>query len=775
MLYNNYDYQTDNLDIIAIGKIFKKHFRFIENRELLEKLPKPKDISEIYELFNQQEWLTKNQEYIDIIKKALSYTNPDFRFNKTLTKTSKAQILNYDDYINIKNSVESFCFLLKKGKVPFLEGNDFQKIQSSFKYFNRHCELLFDFKSNALITYKHPDLKEIDKKITELHKEIRSQLGQISSRWASNELLQQNNYDIYDEKFVLPVRSDRFSSSLGRIIHRSKGGGTLYVEPFQLKELSNQIEETKAKLEREIYKILKTMSDELYSQQKNLKLIFNSLVSIDHLFGRYQCALTYKLSRPEFNNNKTFKIFGLFHPLIENPITNDLNIRQKGMLISGPNTGGKTVLLKSLCLCLILPHHGIYIPASNADIHFSQEIYFMSHDNQSLKDGLSSFSSEAMMYIQSMGEVSSEAVIFIDEIFNTTSSYEASLLGCALIRFINNIGATTFISSHHETLKEKVFHDSLLESGHMGFKKGSSEPTYVLHQGSPGRSFAREVFIRIEKQLRDDSLISQWLQDEKGYQIDLDKVIETADDIKERAKNQLEKNLALEKELLTQRKNIENLLQIERDKMIQDFESRWKKIKQETLDLTEKIKRGEVKNIVKVTDSLNQMVKKSSHPDEKSKDITPFDSVPTEGDTVTILKLGIQGKVLQTKGKKAYVESGKIKSWVPFWDLGKGHHRKQPDQKSERVKINVLKDISNRNMKLDARGMRREVFIKEAEDHILDVINGDIPFVDIIHGHGDGVLKKALQSILKRHRDDVQADHLEGNMGTTRIELKTNL
>lgn len=770
LFFGNYDYQTDNLDIIPLGKIFKNFFRFKENRVLFESLPSVKSQDEIEKLYDQQDWLDQNVDMVDVIKKGLQPISPDFLFQNSLIKITKAQTLEYSDYINTYHALGAGVFFSKKLNAPYISFNEGQKVQKFFKYFLKECELLFDFKSNSLITYKHPRLREIDKKISDLQKDIRSKLGQISTRWSGDELLQQNNYDVFDDKFVLPVRSDRFNSGLGRIIHRSKGGGVLYVEPYPLKELSNKLEECKAELEREIFKLLRSLSEELLKNCSEVKSIFHNLLAIDHLLGRYTCANAIELNKPQFNNDKTFDLTSLFHPLIEEPVKNDLLIKNKGMLISGPNTGGKTVLLKSLCLSLILPHYGLFVPAKAPNIFLTDEIHFMSHDNQSLEDGLSSFSSEAMMYLKSMDNLSPKAVVFIDEIFNTTSSYEASLLACALIRFINNAGATTFISSHHESLKEKVFQEKLLESAHMGFKKGSSQPTYVLHQGSPGRSFAREVFIRIEQQLRGDQLISSWLTENKISEHDIDQAIQSVDEIKDQVRQQMEKNKLVEEELKREKRKLESLLTMERQKLQDEFDERWKHLKKQTLDLTEKIKRGEVKNIIKVTDSLNKI---SQGPSPKNVPKTnPLKGLPQAGDRVTLARLGVKGTVLKTKGEKAYVESGKMKSWVHFKELLKVDDGFQKEKK-ERVRVNVLKENTKRSMKLDARGMRREEFLQEAEFHILDVINGDLPFVDIIHGHGDGILKKSLNNLLKKHQEDIKADHIEGNMGTTRVELKT--
>ena len=770
LLNGDYDLTTDNLDIRELGKLLKPFFRFLENRQKLETLPSPQSLEDILLLYQQQDYLSDIDGSFELIKSELNEISPDFNFAKAQKQIQRAQVLEHQDYIAIYHILKASTSLIRDLQPPGLPVFDFQKINKEFKNYFREVELLFDFQSRTLVTYKHPTLKELDNKIGQLEKEIRARLGQISTQWAGSDLLQQSNYDIFDEKFVLPVRSDRYTNNLGRIIHRSKGGGTLYVEPTALRELSNTLEETKATLEREIFKLLKSLGDALNTNIEYITPIFTYILAIDGIRGRSKASFDLNLAKPNFNDEKKFDYSQLFHPLISDPIKNDLRLKPgQGMLISGPNTGGKTVLLKSICLSLILPHHGFFVPAKEADIYFTDQIHFMSHDNQSLSDGLSSFSSEAVAYISSMQGLTNDSIVFIDEIFNTTSSYEASLLATALIKFINNRGALTFISSHHESLKESVYNEKLLESAHMGFKKGTSLPTYNLHQGSPGRSFAREVFLRIEKEINGNPLISEWLTHESGDRADLDSAVQSLDEIKEDARIQLEKNKEFELQLIREKQQITNLLELERKKLQERFDKKWAKLKKETLDLTEKVKRGEVKNIIKVTDSLNHLAKKSK-PQEAEVKITTLPGVPNIESQVLIKALGVTGVVKKIKGKKAFVEAGKLKTWVPFDELNLTLNQNSP--KKERVRVNVIKESRNRSMKLDARGMRRDEFLKSAEEHILDVINGDIPFVDIIHGHGDGILKSSLKGILKRYSADIDYGHVEGNMGTTRVELK---
>lgn len=753
-----------------MGK-FSKFFKFHENHKSFLNNIGPTSLNKIEESYNKQDALSEIDNWQDNVKKAFQLIDADFPFQLILKKSSKGQVLEVKELVQTYHVINSIQPLQKSIKSPLFKNFDINQINKFFRPFFKEADLLFDFKTQTLITYKHSKLKGLDKKIQDTTKELRVRLSKISNAWANDEVLQQNEYDILEDKFVLPVRSDRFNSQLGKIIYRSNSGNTLFVEPFALRQLTNTIEELKAELEREIYKLLKALSDEIHKNYKLINEIFYYVKDIDLSFGRLLCAQNYNLNRPNLNTHKEYALDNVFHPLIENPVKNDISIKKEdnGLLISGPNTGGKTVLLKSFCLCLVLPHLGFFVPASDADINYSSKIFFISHDNQSLMDGLSSFSSEAINYLNVLKDVDESSVIFIDEIFNTTSSLEASELAVALIKQLTHIGSQVFISSHHENLKQWVFDKSLIKSGHMGFTKGSNRPTYIFHLGSPGKSFAKEVFLGLEKESFDSPIVTRWLGQENEAPYKLDEKIQDLDHIREESLKQKEKLQKLSQELEAQKDQVKNLLEIERRKLEAQFEKRWQKLKKETLDLREKIKRGEVKNVLKVSEALNKNKKKFIDDDKNNEQIQGVKKDRFDvGDVVVIKGLNKEGKIIKISKNKAQVEAGTLKTWVLISEL-LGSKNKQ-NKKKEEVRVHIQKSQEGRGMILDARGMRREEFLNQAESHILDVLNGDLPFVDIIHGFGDGILKKSLYELLKKY-SEISYGFIEGNMGTTRIEL----
>jgi DNA mismatch repair protein MutS2 len=764
----------DTLDLAEVLKILCQKFRFTENKTQSISSLSSRTKSEIESDYLRQIKMQDIENWESFFSKELSPIHPDFQFEKIKSKLLKYQTLESYELIDAYNCIKVFHKIRKNFLYPQQHIESKEKIDKEFKELLKTVPLLFDERTKEIIHYKHPSLSPIDKKIKDSTKQIRVLLQKVSQDWAKKELLQDESYDVLDDRYLLPVRSDRYNSGLGKIVYRSNSGNTLFVEPNSLRELANQKAELEAALEREAYKILKSCTDTIASNKELYFPIIDYLKLVDSTYGRLWAKCRFQLCIPTFakdNSNIFFK--GMHHPLIENPIKNDLIQKGplQGILISGPNTGGKTVLLKTMCLCLVLPHLGFAIPASDANIPYCTSLKFLSHDNQDLLEGLSSFSSEALVYLKTLKSSKPGDILFIDEIFNSTSSLEASQLAMGLIEKLNQKGVITFISSHHENLKEWIFSSSVLQSAHMGFIAGEGLPTYQLFLGSPGKSYAKEVFRRLEYDILKDTTVSDSIQSYSNSSDGVENKLAKLQEL-ELSNSELQKELSLLKNSLEKEKvSISGLLDIERRQMEKEFEEKWKGLKTKTFELGERIKRGEVRNINKVSQKLSEMAPETPQR-EKAQNPAPENlGTAKVGESAYSRSIDKMGKVLKINHNKATAqfECSGIKMWLKLEDL----YLSKDHSKKEELKVNVFvsKQSGQSSMLLDARGMRRDEFLVKAERHVLEVINGDLPFVDVIHGHGDGILKKSLYELLKRFKSDVRYDFIEGNLGTTRVEL----
>lgn len=756
-------------------ELLSGHFHFTQTKAFIKSSPKRIPQEEISLLYYHQDQLLAIENWDQHIKDQLTYIHADLAFSNVLKKLSRYQVLEAKEIYQIFKCINQYG---KLAKVFSLKGHtqiSKQEIDATFKFIRKNVPQLFDEKTEDIIYYKHPILSPIDQKIKECAKQIRERLIKITTDWSSRELLQTQSHDIVDDRYLLPVRSDRYNSQLGKIVYRSNSGNTLFVEPNALREVANTKIELEAQLEREVHKLLKNISDNFADELKSLESIFSFFIDLDFASGRLKAAYTLGLNKPDVDKYvKKVHLKGLFHPLITNPVKNDFSLQRKsgGLLISGPNTGGKTVLLKTLALSLLLPHLGFYIPAQSASIPYCESIHFLSHDNQDLKEGLSSFSSEAIVYLNLFKDIKQGDAVFIDEIFNSTSSLEASELALAIIKELKERGVFVFISSHHENLKQWVFQENLLESAHMGFKDIDSTPTYILHQGSPGKSYAKEVFKTLERQVLGSRLISQHIVASSADYDLIENKIAQLEKIEAEKRLGQESVLEEKEKVAREKESIKGLLEIEKKRLQEEFDTKWKKLKNKTLDEAEKAQKGSNRSITKLAEKLGKL---NPEPENKHlgtvKDRGPVDT-PKVGMTVFIKALGKEGQIIALGGgnKKVQLSCNGLKLWQPISQVCLSDSSKKAKPTNISVSVSKAEDYS-RSMELDARGMRRDEFLQQAELYILDVINGDLPFADIIHGHGDGVLKSSLYQLLQRFKDDVHFDFIEGNQGTTRIEL----
>jgi DNA mismatch repair protein MutS2 len=560
---------------------------------------------------------------------------------------------------------------------------------------------------------------------------------------------------------------------------------TLFVEPYEIREKANQRIRLIAEIESLILKLTIELSKVVHKYAQQFNLISSWALEIDWINTKATYSLKKKLHKPMLNSHFQFEINGLFHPLIDNPIKNDFTLtsKHKGMIISGPNTGGKTVALKSFAICLLFTHLGLYVPSSHAEIDPIAELYYFSHDHQSLSQGLSSFASEAKYYLQLLDSLSSKNIIIIDEIFNSTSSEEASALAISFLDEVHFKSQSKIIlSTHHQVLKTYMHSRNDYMSAHVGYDFELNRPTYKLILGEPGSSLAFKIFENLSykfnipnsighnaKNLLDQKQVTyeSLLQELSSKKVELDKLLLT------------NKNLNLE--LRNQKASMEGTLYLERERILSDYNKKIKQIFSQAENLFEQVKEGNVqsrKNFEKekflINKEMNSQLEKPTKPhhhEETYAHLHPvsFDEIEVNG-TYFSLDFRKNVKVLSVnpRKKEVQIKHGVVSLWVSTSSL---RYSSGPKPQGASVKINIDKSTRG-DIEVDCRGMRLEEFQKTCLVSIDEVVTGEIPFVTIIHGHGDGILKSWLRSHLKKEHSDLFWENIEGNDGCTKISLK---
>lgn len=764
--------------IIAQFAYFERNKEDLVGRIFLEEL---EDLTE--EFVRTQSYLKEvKDDYRQVLGQIFSKLPQDRSLDKLRLHISKKGVLNFSELNKLALLGESAIFLkrdfpqLKLSEFQKFQEIDFQPLQRKFLREFRH---LVDDNGDVHLD-RHPELNELNRRLRELEERIRKSVQEWINEPGNQKVLQYHSWDVHYDRYVVPVRSDSYRSELGLIVSRSESGSTLFVEPFQVRESCNRRMEIIAKIDEIINQLAMKFSFSLNDFSDLLDNINHHFLKIDFYLAKSSFANSYALECPVIREKPGFKFTQLFHPLLKSPVKNNADCESKdhGIVISGPNTGGKTVFLKSLTLSYLLFYHGFFVPAAEAEMYPYEGLFYFGNDLQDLETGLSSFSGEVKNYIELMENILPSNLILIDEIFNSTSSDEASALSLSYFDELHKRGVCHIVvSTHHQMFKTLIHHNRNYISAHVGFDTKNMKPTYKIQWGTPGASMAIDIFkilSRNNPSVKDvpEKALSHLSAKNVSYETLLQRVSQKQIELDQL----LNTNHQLEVEMRNQKGAMEGVLKLRMNEELTKARKEVEKILQEARDLVEEARKNEITKIKRVDEkshSLNAKIRaiKGEQPDVEPEipvgELTVGDI--KVGDTVYSMTLKKEFTVLNIDSRKNEVQIGKgpIKINVPISTLG--NSKRAPAQPKVSVSFNKN---TNAQFEYDVRGMRLSETQNLIENALGDLLSGDVPFINIIHGHGDGVLKNWLRDHVKKARD-FQIDTSEsGNDGETRIILK---
>ncbi len=695
---------------------------------------------------------------------------------------SKKGILNFAELNKLTRLLEIALFLktefsqLRLAEFKNLGEIDFAPLQRKFL---KEFRYLVD-ESGDVHFDRHPELSDLNKRLRELEERIRRSVQEWMTVPGNQKTLQYNSYDIHYDRFVVPVRSDSYRSDIGLIVSRSESGSTLFVEPFPIREYCNRRLEIIAKIDEIINQLAMKFSYNLFDFSELLEKSSHELLRIDYYLAKSHFALEYRLQCPSIRSTPGFKFTQLFHPLVKQPVKNnaDCSLKDHGIVISGPNTGGKTVFLKSLTLSYLLFYHGFFVPATEAEMFPYEGLFYFGNDLQNLQVGLSSFSGEVKNYIELLEHIHPTNLILIDEIFNSTSSDEASALSLAYFDELHaRATCHIVVSTHHQMFKTLIHQDRSYISCHVGFDTQNMKPTYKIQWGTPGASMAIDIFrILAQKNPLVQSVPDRALSHLNTKNISYETLLQRVSQKQIELDQLLNHNRQLEVELKNQKGAMEGVLTLKLNEELTKARREVDKILQEARDLVEEARKQEITKTKRVDEKSHQLhVKIRSLQGE----VPEPEVIVPEGDVIiTQLKIGdvVYSHVLKkeftvlgldVRKNEVQIGKGPIKISVPVSTLGTS--KKAP----LRPKVSVSFQKNNdAKFEYDVRGMRLSECQNMIEHALGDLLTGDIPFINVIHGHGDGVLKNWLRDYIKKSKD-FQIDGSEsGNDGETRVISK---
>ncbi len=632
---------------------------------------------------------------------------------------------------------------------------------------------------------RHPELRKLYSEVLEIENELRNLIQRIAKSDEFAPRLQFDQFDIVNDRYVLAVRSDSFNSDLGPIIARSNSGMTLFVEPYEIRIKSNKRVQLIAEIEAIILRLTIGLSETLHPLFDELIKISEFVLGLDLINTKANYSLLKGLTRPTIINKKEIELTLMFHPLLSNPVKNDIKLSDahKGMIISGPNTGGKTVVLKTIAISILFIHMGLFVPAAQARIFPFDHLFYFSHDHQNLEAGLSSFASEAKYYLDLLHNLGPNNLILVDEIFNSTSSEEASALAISFLDELHKKSLSKIVlSTHHQVLKTFMHARKDYISSHVGFDFDTNLPTYKLIVGEPGSSLAFKIFDNLQKKFSYTSHISNRAKDLLDQkQVTYESLLLDLTQKRTELDRLISQNADLNKELRNQKRAMEGVLHLEKEKLVNDFQKKLKHTLDSAHELFEEIRVEKITSARQLENRVHQL--KSQIINTEKPKLVPSDEQVEKyahfkeiifseiqiGMQLFAMNFGKNVKVVQinTKKKEVQVQHGPLQVWIPAINLRYPDGIKTPTQKSF---IHIEREVLGK-IEIDCRGMRLDDFQKICEKAVQDIYDGDVPFVTIVHGHGTGILKNWLRDYIRREHKEIRWENIEGNDGCTKISL----
>ena len=639
--------------------------------------------------------------------------------------------------------------------------------------------------------YASSKLAIIRKKIRDINAKIRNQLNSYI-RGNLGKYLQESVVTMRGDRYVIPVKSEYRSQVKGFIHDQSASGSTVFIEPEIVMELNNELKKTLFDEAEEMYKILVDLTQKVSFITQSLRYNLENISYADLCYARAKYSFFNKCSIPILNDKGIIDVKRGRHPLINKdkvvPVSFSLGKDYNFLLITGPNTGGKTVTLKMLGLFTVMSMSGLYIPADDeSKISVFSGVYCDIGDEQSIENDLSTFSSHIKNLIYILNSATNKSLILLDEIGAGTDPDEGSALALSIIKKLLDIDCYGIITTHYSRLKEFAFEDSRIENACMEFNAETLKPLYRINIGIPGSSNA----IDIAKTLGlEENIVNDAYSNLSSDKVSFEKVLKRAEESRLKA-DRLSNELSLT--LLEKQKELEKLkldrdnLLVEKERIKQSAKQEVKRIVAERLEEAEEII-DELKSILKKVGLESKEVFRASELKNRlsnSKYLEPDIVLPIElkksnitdivpGNTIFVKSLGTKAKVLSIKPNKKSIEVliGDIKTNVKISDV---YNSEKDDIKQDKVKVfkqNVKPSFESR---LNVVGKTSFEALEDVELFIDSAIVSGLEEITIIHGVGEGILLKNIRDYLKkdsRVKEFRRGKYGEGENGVTIVKLK---
>ncbi|MFJ4419466.1 endonuclease MutS2 [Staphylococcus warneri] len=687
--------------------------------------------------------------------------------------------------IQVQNQFKTFYNQLleedEEVKYPILDSQMAQLpiLTDLFKDINDKCD------AHDLYDHASYELQSIRSKISSTNQRIRQNLDRVVKSQANRKKLSDAIVTVRNDRNVIPVKAEYRQDFNGIVHDQSASGQTLYIEPSSVVEMNNQISRLRNDEAVERERILTELTSQVAVESDALLLAESIMGHLDFLIAKARYARAIKGTKPTFHNERTVYLPNAYHPLLDHNtvVANTIEFVDdiETVIITGPNTGGKTVTLKTLGLIIVMAQSGMLIPTlDGSQLSVFENVYCDIGDEQSIEQSLSTFSSHMKNIVEILKEADKNSLILFDELGAGTDPSEGAALAMSILDHVRNLGALVMATTHYPELKAYSYNREGVMNASVEFDVETLSPTYKLLMGVPGRSNAFDISKKLGLSLNiinkaktmigtDEQEINNMIESlEKNskhvdeQRIELDRLVKEAQTTHDELEKQYQQYQNYEKSLMDEAKEKAN-------QRVKSATKEADAILKELRELRDKkgadVKEHELIDKKKQLDdqyeakSIKQNVQKQK-----------YDKIQA-GDEVKVLFYGQKGEVLELVGdEEAVVQMGILKMKLPIEDLEKMKKKKEtPTKMVTRANRQTVKT------ELDLRGYRYEDALIELDQYLDQAVLSNFEQVYIIHGKGTGALQKGVQQHLKRHKS-VKTFRggmpSEGGFGVTVASLK---
>jgi DNA mismatch repair protein MutS2 len=596
---------------------------------------------------------------------------------------------------------------------------------------------------------------------------------------------------IRNDRYVIPVKAE-YRGHFGGIVHdQSASGATLFVEPESVVQANNQLREARTKEKYEIEKILQQLSASVSEYTEELSMVVRTMTEVDFMFAKASYAKSIRATEPALNENSRIEMKGARHPLIPDneivPIDVELGGDFSSLVITGPNTGGKTVTLKTVGLLTLMAQSGLQIPCEEGSTAaVFQKIFADIGDEQSIEQSLSTFSSHMTNIVQIMEDVDFQSLVLFDELGAGTDPTEGAALAISILDHVYNVGAKVIATTHYSELKGYAYDREGVMNASVEFNVETLRPTYRLLIGVPGRSNAFAISSRLGLK---ESIIEAAKNQISTETNKVENMISSLEESRKKAEEEMEAAAALREEAEQLHQDLSQKMEEwedQKDRLLQSAEDKAagyvRKAREEAESIISDLREMQKNNPAIKEHELIEAKKKldEAEPDfaEKQKKKKPKKKKPQidtlePGDEVKVESFNQKGTIVDKANENEYtVQLGVMKMKVKKDDL---LYISRPKPVETKPMAMVRGRSGHVKTELDLRGERYENAMMEVEKYLDEAVLAGYHQVSIIHGKGTGALRKGVEELLKKHRNVSETrpgTQGEGGSGVTIAKLK---